>query len=641
MRFLVFAMLIACNSPSPKESPAPAEDMDARVGEPIAKEPVVVRTGADTIQYTVRFKPKRHYIEVEMVMPSVYQIVMMPTWTPGSYLVREYARFVEDLSAATIDGEQLAVKKIAKNRWLIGGASESDNTTKPAIGLRKVVTYRVYAHTMSVRDNYVDEDIAILIPAATFLTAIEKNSNKPASLSYDVSFELPDGYKKVQSGLGSSASGKDNNFVASSYDVLVDTPFVFGDPALHQFEVGGISHTLANFGEDAVWNGKKSAADTKKIVDSTVNFWGQAPYENYVFLNVIGEGRGGLEHKNSTLVMTNRWKTRDREDYLGWLGLVSHEFFHTWNVKRLRPKGLGPFDYENEVYTESLWIAEGLTSYYDDLILYRAGLMEESEYLDALSKAIETVETTPGRKRQSLSDSSFDTWTKYYRKTDNSDNVHISYYSKGMVVGFLLDAEIRRLSKDKSNLDDVMRLMYQRFSEGYEPKDFQVACEEKAGRSLNDFFANYVNGTTDLNYGPALSYYGLEFTSEDRDKKKTKISSGDEKPAETPPWLGVTLSGDLVSFVFAESPAGLAGISPGDEILAIDGYRTHLNDFEKHLGRYKASDSIEILLSRQGKLRKYSVTLAPEKKNQWIIQKQKNANSAARGRLRRWLTATP
>ncbi len=252
---------------------------------------------------------------------------------------------------------------------------------------------------------------------------------------------------------------------------------------MYQFQVEGKPHYLVNIGETSAWDGSRSIEDLEKIVREVFNLWRELPYDKYVFLNVIADAGGALEHKNSTVMMAGQWSTSTRPAYLTWLSQACHELFHAWNVKRLRPIELGPFDYENENYTESLWIAEGFTDYYGDLLLERAGISSREEYLQALAATIESVQATPGRLVQPVNRASFDAWIKFYRPDENSANTSISYYTKGSVLAFLLDAKIRRGTGGARSLDDLMRLAYQRYSgpQGYTPEDFKVLVEEIMG----------------------------------------------------------------------------------------------------------------------------------------------------------------
>ncbi len=316
------------------------------------------------IRYTVRFPaPQSHYLEVEALYPTDGQPsldLFLAVWSPGSYLVREYARHLEDLQAQGADGQALGLEKISKNRWRVD-AGGADSVR---------LTYRVYCREMSVQTNWVDASFAMLNGAPTFLSVVGQTKRPHA-----VRLELPPGWLRSLSGLPDEPDGGPNQYLAPDYDTLVDSPIYAGNPTVYTFEVDGKPHYLVNEGEGGVWDGPRSAADVEAIVKAERDFWGFLPYEKYLFFNILSETGGGLEHKNSTVLMASRWTTRRRQDYLGWLNLVAHEYFHTWNVKRLRPVELGPFDYENEVHTRSLWIAEGITSYYDRLYRPASGAL--------------------------------------------------------------------------------------------------------------------------------------------------------------------------------------------------------------------------------------------------------------------------
>ncbi|NCG20492.1 MAG: hypothetical protein GWP91_15900, partial [Rhodobacterales bacterium] len=491
------------------------------------------------LAYHVSFPaPHTHYVEVEAIFPTdgADQLtLMMPVWTPGSYLVREYVQHVENMQVQT----PATIDVSSKNRWTVqtGGAD--------AVRL----TYRVYSHAMAVQGNWVDADFAMLNGAPTFITRVDALARP-----HEVTVTLPDGWAEVWTALPDASEGK-YHWIAPNYDVLVDSPIVAGNPKTHTFDVSGVPHTLVNLGGDEVWDHSQSVEDVQKIVQIQTEFWGDIPYPEYQFLNVIAEARGGLEHKRSTLMLTSRWMSRDEEAYRGWLGLVSHEFFHTWNVKRLRPVNLGPFDYETEVHTDDLWVAEGCTSYYDDLLLVRAGLYTEEQYLERLGKNIKGLQTTPGRLIQPVADASRDAWIKHYRKNENSGNTQISYYIKGAVVAFLLDAKIRETTVDTRSLDDVMRLAYKRYGgdKGYTSQQFRDLCSEVAGTNLDAFFAEAVDGTSELDYGPALTQFGLELPAE------PMALDNDE------PWIGLHTNGSRVNRVERGTPAWEQGFNV-DEI---------------------------------------------------------------------------
>jgi predicted metalloprotease with PDZ domain len=588
------------------------------------------------IRYTLRFHaPQSHYIEVEAIVPTEGRdrvTLLMAVWTPGSYLVREYARNVEALEArpaGSAGAPPLRVEKVRKNRWAIatGGAAEV------------VVRYRVYAHEMSVQGNWVDSGFALLNGAATFLTIAEDGSPR----AHEVSLELPADWKRSVTGLPKAPEGGPHRYIASDFDTLVDSPIYAGNPAVYEFAVDGKPHLLVNEGEAGVWDGPRSARDVEAIVKAQRDFWGGLPYDRYVFFNILSETGGGLEHANSTVLMTSRWATRKRDRYLGWLNLVSHEYFHTWNVKRLRPAELGPFDYENEVTTRSLWIAEGITSYYDRLFVRRAGLCTAEEFLagdppspgsnDSRSKNdIERLHETPGRQVQPLEQASYDAWIKFYRRDENTANTAISYYVKGAVVAWLLDAKVRRATDGKHSLDDVMRLAFERYAgaRGFTPEQFRAVASEVAGVDLSGFFHHALETTEELDYTEALAWFGLRFAA-------PKKNNNDEPKA----WLGLETKIEggrlVVSQVKRGTPGYDAGFNVGDEILAIGDLRVRADAWPKRLELYKPGETVSVLVARRDVLTRIEATLGAEPRASWALEIDPDASEASREHRRAWL----
>ena len=454
---------------------------------------------AEKITYSVDLTDAmNHYVRVQMraVAEGDETELMMAVWTPGSYLVREYARHIDSLKVTGGDGTSLPFEKTRKNRWLV----------KTTPGQEIVVSYRLYCNETSVRTNFVNSQFGVLNGAPTFLT-IPDRIDQP----HHVTLKIPAAWRGTATSL--KRGDQQHSFVADGFDELVDSPIVAGLIDTYPFEAGGVQHQLVNVGESGYWDGESAAADLKKIVDQHQQMWGTVPYDRYLFMNVITEGRGGLEHDFCNLTLASRWAFRVPEKYQDWLSLASHEFFHTWNVRRLRPKPLLKYDYENEIYTDSLWVAEGITSYYEDLALVRAGLIDRDEYLKRLSKNIEKVQSKYGRNVQSLRDASFDTWIKFYRPDENSSNTQVSYYDKGAIVAFLLDMKIRELTKNERCLDDVMRAVYEKFHEtGYTQAGFRAVASEVAKHDLGPWFESAIDSTDELDYQPAVDWLGLEFT---------------------------------------------------------------------------------------------------------------------------------
>lgn len=456
----------------------------------------------DPVVYTVRIPaPETQYAEVEAIVPAAGADsveMMMPIWSPGYYRVEDYAGRVEALRARTPDGTALATEQTTKNRWRITTAG------MPVV----VLSYRVFCAQRSVTTNWVGADYAVLNGAPTFMT-IAEHVRRP----HEVRLELPAGWTHAMTGLENAPGGRANHFRAADYEMLVDSPILAGKLAVREFEVAGKPHVVAAAGDYAAWDGDAATRDLAAMVAETRRFWGFLPYEKYVFLLVFRQGGGGLEHRNSTL-STVRATVSEATGRWSSLGLISHEYFHLFNVKRLRPIELGPFDFEKPPATASLWISEGLTSYYGNLILVRAGLQAPDAYLASLSSLIRGLQTSPGRLAQSVEQSSREVWTNS-NSGINPTGATVSYYNKGAVLGLLLDAKIRRATEGRSSLDDVMRLAYERYSgdRGFTTEEFLATAGEVAGVDLKDWFRRFVSSTDELEYGDLLDWYGLRFTS--------------------------------------------------------------------------------------------------------------------------------
>jgi predicted metalloprotease with PDZ domain len=423
----------------------------------------------------------------------------------------------------------------------------------------------------------------------------------------------------------------ENTYVAPDYDTLVDSPIVAGNPSVYEFQVLGKPHYLVNFRERGIWNGPQAVQDLRTIAAAAARFWGVIPFDRFYFFNIIGAPRNALEHKNSTVINIPLESTSTRPAYLDWLSTAAHEYFHAWNGKRLRPVELGPFDYENEVYTRSLWFVEGFTDYYADLLLARAGVATRDEYLDLLSAQIRSLQTTPGRLEQSAEMASFDAWIKYYRPDENSANTSISYYVKGAVIAFVLDAKLRRLTSGQTSLDDVMRQMYERFSgdRGFGSEDVRATIEGAAGpahaRGLREWLARALETTADLEYSEALGWFGLRMTP----------------PPETPrAWLGVVTKTDdertIVSEVRRGSPAFAAGVSIGDEISAISGEPLQAGQLAARIGKFPPGSTISVSLSRRDETRVKEIVLGTDPGHGWALSVSPLPTGEQSGHLAAW-----
>ncbi len=603
------------------------------------------------IAYEIDFPETRnHYLHVtarfKTSQPKTE--LMMATWAPGSYLVREYARHIDSMSITDQAGEPVDFKKTRKNRWMVQTEGIDSITLK----------YRLYCNEMTVRTNWTGKSVSMINGAPTFITPVNGRQKK-----HTVKLNLPKQWKRSACALD-NANGP-HEYLANSYDELVDNPIVAGNIQVYPFDVDGVPHQLVNVGESGYWDGVRAAADLKKMVVAQQEIWGNVPYKKYLFINMIAEAGGGLEHDNCTLIMTSRWNFRDQEKYQDWLSLASHEFFHTWNVRRLRPKSLLRYDYENEMYTRSLWVAEGVTSYYEDLALVRGGLITRQEYLERLSKTVEKVQNHPGRKVQSLTEASFDTWIKFYRPDENSNNTRISYYAKGTVAAFLLDAKIRSVSKGKQSLDGVMRKMYEKYStSGYTQQEFRDMASEVAGENLDEWFAKAIDSTDELDFSQ-VGALGIEVVGsvdekseaenqdendgEDEDQYEdgddlemvdAKEADVQESEPELKPWVGIgeKASGPsvIVSSVTPDSPAYKAGIQTDDELIAVNDFRLN-GELSKRLEQFEVGDPIEFLLARRGQLLRVDVTPAIENEFDWSLDFIEDPNKRQEKSLRSWL----
>ncbi len=570
----------------------------------------------EPIRYTIRFSaPHTHYLDVEAVYPTGRRPqveLMMAVWTPGSYLVREYERHVEGL-VARADGKVVGVTKPAKNRWRVetGGA--------PAV----TVSYRVYGREMTVRNNWVESGFAMLNGAPTFITLAEK-----AARPHEVRLELPTTWKGSATPLVPLA-GQAHSYRAEDFDTLVDSPIVVGNPVVRSFEVDGKRHHLVLEGDPSLFDADRAAADVKKIVEAGKAVMGRFDYPHYFFLNMVVEAGGGLEHKNAFLTMSSRYTTRTRRAYVNWLNLVGHEYFHNWNIKRLRPVELGPFNYETENYTKGLWVGEGFTDYYGALLVARARLATPAEYLDELSNAIEQVNMRPGRLVQPVDMASFDTWIKQYRPDENSLNTSIDYYSKGAAIAFMLDAKIRKATSGAKTLDDAMRVAYDRYSgaSGYTLDQFYAAMSEVAGTNLTAWFGDVVSSTQELDFTEALDYFGLRFTPVDL--KTARATMGASTRAD---------NGRLVvTLVRRGTPAHGAGLNVDDEILAIDDVRVRADGLVARMDQYRVGDTVRVLVARRDRLVTLDVTLGPEPGRPWRLQPRSDATTVQQKNLSSWL----
>ena len=550
---------------------------------------------AGDVHHTVSFpKDREQLILVRSEFPVSVPVteLIMPNWTPGSYLIRDYAANVDRITAATKDGTALPLRKISKDRWQVN-TSQTDAL---------VVDYEVFTPTINVSTSWASQAFSLLNGASVFLYT-EQTRALPQQLKIVSDATRGEAYTAMR------FAPEGGGFRADHYDELIDSPVVVAQASAYRFTHKAQDYVLLNVGDKEFWDGEQAAGDVEKIVAATQSFWGVNPLKRpYWFMNLIVEGKGGLEHNHSTVIMTGRRQMRNREDYIKWLGIVAHEFFHVWNVRHMRPAGLAQYDYQNEQYTSQLWLAEGLTSYYDNLLMSRAGLITPTEYMELLAKDIYRLETTPGRLMRPVTEASLDAWIRYYKPNANTLNSTISYYTKGAVIGFVLDTYLRKMSRGRHDLDEVMRKMYKLYSsEPYSADAFEKVVVEVGGEEAGALLRSLITTTTDPDIDTALDWYGLEL-----DRGTIAITG---EPGEGPVRsdLGVLWEEDnpglVVSVVLDGSGGSAAGLMPGDEILAIGDERLTKDKLESLMTSYSPGEKTELLVSRRGKIIRLDIKL--------------------------------
>lgn len=572
--------------------------------------------GEASISYNITFpEAQAHYADVEMNITGWDQKnldLKMPVWTPGSYLVREFSKNVESLTAEA-NGKPLQAQKIRKNIWRVN--------TEGASAIK--VKYRVYAFELSVRTSLIDASHAFLSSTGIFFYP-DGMLHHPSTV-HIVPYK---GWTKVSTSL-EPVNGDAFTLHAPNYDILYDSPIEVGNQEIFDFEVGHTKYEVAMCG-GGNYDKARLTQDIPKIIEHEAAIYGENPNKRYVFIvHNTSKGGGGLEHLSSCVLGASRDNYATDRGYQGFLTLVAHEHFHLWNVKRLRPIALGPFDYDNENYTTDLWIAEGFTAYYEHVIVHRTGLYPLANYLNEMAGDINYVVNQPGNKIQPLAETSFDAWIKLYRPNENTVNTTISYYNKGAVMGMLLDLEIINDSKGKYSLDDVMKYMYDTYykgqQRGYTDAEFKEGLEKFAGKNLDEFYKKYINGVEDIDFDKYLGYAGYHLTDE---------FAGNNDPA-----LGVvTTSGDgriIVTTVLRNSAAWADGINVNDEITAIDSSK--VADLSTALNGKKPGDKINVSVLRDGLPLTLPVTLLKKTQKKYHIDSVEQPTESQLLVRKKWL----
>ncbi|WP_118184956.1 M61 family metallopeptidase [Paraburkholderia phosphatilytica] len=564
------------------------------------------------IRYTI--VPKQtaaHLFEVTVTVADPDpdgQRFMLPVWIPGSYMIREFARNIVTLRAFSDAGRKVRVTKTDKQSWQAA-------PVKGALTLR----YEVYAWDLSVRAAHLDDTTGFFNGTSVFLAVAGHEDarcivdiQKPAGAQFRgwrVATALPEARGTKRYGFGL--------YEARDYDELADHPVTLGEFALATFKAHGVPHDIVISGRVVSLDMERLAADLKKICEAQIALFEpkskKAPVDRYVFMTLaVSDGYGGLEHRASTALICNRTdlpvqgRTQLTEGYRTYLGLCSHEYFHTWNVKRIKPATFAPYDLTQENYTSLLWLFEGFTSYYDDLILVRSGRITTEDYFGLLGKTVGGVLRGSGRLKQTVAESSFDAWVKYYRQDENAANAIVSYYTKGSLVALAFDLTIRAQTGNRKSLDDVMRLLWQRFGRdfyrgkpvGIAEGEVEALFAEATGADLSALFADGVHGTKDLPLETLLEPFGVSLKADIDPNGKPSLGARMRAGADC-----------TLAAVHEGSAAQKAGLSAGDVLIALDGLRINGGNLDALLARYLPGDKVEIHAFRRDELRVAQVKL--------------------------------
>ena len=571
------------------------------------------------INYTISFpQPQTHYANVIMQVDGNKADVVdvkLPVWIPGSYMIREFSRFVDVFEVLDNDGNLLSCEKVDKNTWRVQSKGKSNLK----------IHYQVYAFDLSVRTSFIDDEHAFLNGSSIFMF-IEEHLKNPVT----VTVVPANAWKVISVALDRVNENNPWKVRAPNYDELVDAPFEIGNHLVFSFTAAGVPHEVAMYGEGN-FDVDRLKKDMTRIVNECTSIYGSHPSKKYVFfIHNMNIGGGGLEHKNSTTLQANKWGYTNTSTYVGFLSLVAHEYFHLWNVKRFRPVPLGPFNYSEENYTNLLWLAEGFTAYYDDLITYRCGFSSETEYLQTLAGNMSYCNNQKGAAFQSLAESSLDAWIKYYRSYENSANASVSYYTKGSVVGALLDMEIINATNGEKSLDDFMKAMYQEFyvknDKAYTQEDVMKVVERLTGKNMDSFFKNAVNSTAPLPIEKVVSQLGISLV--DLNEKAINTFSGIN--------AAVTSGKLIVTSVVRNSPAWTAGINVNDELIAMDQYRIG-DDLNKVISMKAPGDKVTFLLNRSGYMKSIALTLANTPYVKYTLNKSSAVSEQKSKFYKKWL----
>ena len=586
--------------------------------------------------------PAAHLFEVTCTVQdpdSKGQLFSLPAWIPGSYMIRDFAKNIVQIDAWS-GGRKIKLTKLDKQSW------QCDPCSGPL-----TLRYTVYAWDLSVRSAHLDELHGFFNGTSLFLFPHGRES-APCIVDIRPPEKNVRGEWRIATTLPrkNTALWEFGSYQAENYEELIDHPVEMGDFTLATFEAGGIAHDIVISGRHCA-DMERLRRDLQPICERHIALFGELPpMERYLFLVMVtGDGYGGLEHRSSTALLCSRddlplpGATRIDEGYRSFLGLCSHEYFHLWNVKRIKPAAFSPSDLSRETYTRQLWAFEGFTSYYDDLALLRCGLISEQSYLELLGQTITRLLRGSGRFKQSVTDSSFDAWTKFYRQDENAPNAIVSYYTKGALIALALDLTIRLETGDKQSLDDVMRALWERYGktgQGVPEGAIEKRIETVTGLNLGNFFDACLYGTEDPPLEQLLPHFGITYTLRPADSDDDK--GGKPAQRKTPRIvLGAKVSSQdgaaRITTVFDDGPAQRAGLATGDLICAIDHLRITASNLEQRINRYSPGDTVTVHAFRRDELLQFEVTLQSASPDSCVLTLRKDVDAATRHRRTLWL----
>ncbi len=598
-------------------------------------------------QYSIEvIDPGAHLFSVSVTVtkpdPAGQQFAI-PAWIPGSYLIRDLARQVVAIRAAA-DGHDIGLSKTDKSTW------QAD----PCESLL-TLTVQIYAYDLSVRGAHVDTTHAFFDGACVFPVVIGQEEQAcqldilPPHKSIGCDWRVATSMQPLD-----AQRYEFGTYIAANYAELIDHPVEMGDLLIGEFEACNIPHAIAVIGHSH-FDMARICHDLKTLCETQIRFLGKPKnLDRYLFLlRVEEDGYGGLEHRWSSSLacsrkdLPRRGETKINDDYRKFLGLCSHEYFHLWNVKRIKPEKFTPYDLREETYTGLLWVFEGITSYYDNLFLLRSGLISAESFLELLAKAITRVSRNRGRHLQNIEASSFDAWTRFYKQDANSSNAIVSYYTKGSLIALALDLTIRKDTAGACSLDDVMRECWSRYGEtgeGMPERGLESLARSVSGLELEGFFERYIRGTADLPLQGLLATAGINLHMRAANNSKDMGGKPASSSSTPPPWLGATLKAAAGTSSFAlvhtDSPAESAGIAPGDEAVALDGLRLTALNLDDRLRDHHAGDTVTITTFREESLLRHRVKLGEAPEDTCYLEIDSGADSAAEKHRKAWLAET-